>query len=186
MAAAFTTMSLNDGAGSVTSLSRWRSSTALVMSTSSESAKSGAVAFDSAIRRDTVCWRRESSCTSASPLAPLSRAGSARPFSLGAASSSASGSAFSFAGAPSPLAAASTSAFTIRPPGPLPSSWASSTPSSPAMRRATGDAFTRPAPFDWSSLAGLRGFSSAGSGSASGSSRLGLGLGSSASSSSTA
>ena len=47
------------------------------MSTSSVSAKSGAVAFDSAIRRVTVCWRRVSSCTSTSPLAPASpRAGS--------------------------------------------------------------------------------------------------------------
>ena len=42
------------------------------------------------------------------------------------------------------MAAASTSAFTIRPPGPVPWSCASSSPSSRAIRRATGDAFVRP------------------------------------------
>ena len=46
--------------------------------------------------------------------------------------------------APSPLAAASTSALTIRPPGPVPWSWPSSSPSSRAIRRATGDALARP------------------------------------------
>ena len=46
--------------------------------------------------------------------------------------------------APSPLAAASTSALTIRPPGPVPWSCPSSSPSSRAIRRATGDALARP------------------------------------------
>ena len=48
--------------------------------------------------------------------------------------------------APLPPAAASTSAFTIRPPGPVPSRRAISTPRSRATRRATGDAFTRSPP----------------------------------------
>ena len=66
-------------------------------------------------------------------------------FSFGGAGFSAfSSSSFSL-GAPSP-AAASTSAFTIRPPGPEPSSAPSSTPSSRAIRRATGEALTRPLP----------------------------------------
>ena len=154
MAAAFTTMSLNDGAGSATSLSRLRSSTAWVMSTVSEIEKSGAVAFDSAMRRATVCWRRVSSWTSASPLAPASlRCGSGARSSAAAGAFSSSRAGASTAAAPSPApspsAAAWTSALTIRPPGPLPSSRASSTPSSRAMRRATGEALTRspsPAP----------------------------------------
>ena len=101
------------------------------MSTSSVSAKSGAVALDSAIRRVTVCCRRVSSCTSTSPLAPASPRvalglACARA-SLGCVLGSSAGSAL----APPSSAAASTSAFTIRPPGPEPSSRASSTPSSP-------------------------------------------------------
>ncbi len=60
-----------------------------------------------------------------------------------------------------PPAAASTSAFTIRPPGPVPSSRAISTPRSRATRRATGEAFTR-SPADSRSPAGAR----AGSGAA--------------------
>ena len=115
------------------------------MSTVSAIEKSGAVAFDSAIRRLTVCCRRVSSWISASPFG----AGLAA-LRLGARSSA---GAWRLRGLPrrrrrraaSPLsAAACTSAFTIRPPGPEPSSRASSTPSSRAMRRATGDAFTRP------------------------------------------
>ena len=108
------------------------------MSTVRAIEKSGAVAFDSAIRRLTVCCSLVSSCTSAWPLAPASpRCGS------GARCSGCSAGAAT--GAASPLsAAACTSAFTIRPPGPEPSSRASSTPSSRAMRRATGEAFTRP------------------------------------------
>ena len=65
VAAAFTTMSLKDGAGSATSLSRLRSSTACVMSTVRLIAKSGAVALDSAMRRETVCCSRVSSWISA-------------------------------------------------------------------------------------------------------------------------
>ena len=44
------------------------------------------------------------------------------------------------------MAAAWTSDFTIRPPGPEPVSPDSSTPSSAAIRRAIGDALTRPLP----------------------------------------
>ena len=65
-------MSLKEGTGSEICLRRSRSSTAAVMSTVSEIEKSGAVAFDSAMRRDTVCWSRVSSWISASPLAPAS------------------------------------------------------------------------------------------------------------------
>ena len=149
-------MSLNDGAGSATSFRRLRSSTALVMSTVREIEKSGAVAFDSAIRRLTVCCRRVSSWISASPfgaglaalglgpLLGLARLGRLLCGRVGL------GAVAVALGLCAPLsAAACTSAFTIRPPGPEPSSWASSTPSSRAMRRATGDAFTRspsPAP----------------------------------------
>ena len=46
------------------------------------------------------------------------------------------------AGAP-PLGADSTSARTMRPPGPVPSRWLKSTPSSSATLRASGEAFTR-------------------------------------------
>ena len=49
-------------------------------------------------------------------------------------------------GSPSPDAAFSTSALTIRPPGPLPSIEARSTPCSLASRRATGEALTRSPP----------------------------------------
>ena len=45
-----------------------------------------------------------------------------------------------------PCAAASTSALTIRPPGPEPLSWPSSTPISRAIRFATGEALTRSPP----------------------------------------
>ncbi len=128
-------MSLKEGTGSEICLRRSRSSTAAVMSTVSEIEKSGAVAFDSAMRRDTVCWSRVSSWISASPLAPASPrlaslAGSFF-FSLcflglsffgffsAAPSASSAGSAL----APPPFsAAACTSALTIRPPGPVPSS----------------------------------------------------------------
>ena len=117
------------------------------MSTSSAIEKSGAVAFDSAMRRLTVCWRRVSSWTSASPLAPASpRCGSRASARCGASCGRTVALLGAVGPAPGPplSAAACTSAFTIRPPGPEPSSRASSTPSSRAMRRATGDAFTRP------------------------------------------
>ena len=110
-------MSLYDGAGSVCCFSRSRSSMHSVMSTSSSSAKSGAVALDSAIRRETVRWSRVSSTTSGCPLGPAARRlGSRRPAPVRRA-----GSASALRrGAPS--AAASTSDLTIRPPGPVPSS----------------------------------------------------------------
>ena len=117
------------------------------MSTSSASEKSGAVAFDSAMRRVTVCCRRVSSWISDLALgAGLAAGGLGALRASGSRSSSALGRA---APAPPLSAAACTSAFTIRPPGPEPSSRASSTPSSRAIRRATGEAFTRspsPAP----------------------------------------
>src|SRR5215213_2736736 len=43
-----------------------------------------------------------------------------------------------------PLAAASTSSFTIRPPGPLPATASSATPWAAAARRATGEALASP------------------------------------------
>src|SRR3954447_23730365 len=76
LAHAFTTMSLNDGGFSSTCLSRSRSSTQSVMSSSTSSAKSGAVAFDSAMRRETVRCSRVSSWTCSSPRFPASPAGS--------------------------------------------------------------------------------------------------------------
>ena len=161
-AAALTTKSLNDGTGwpsAAAALSRLRRSTASSMSTSMLSTKSGAVAFDSAIRRATVCCRRVRSCVVVSPLpvwaspdttgggAFFSSSGSAS----GAAGSASAGASTAPAFAPSPpfaaplsFAAASTSAFTIRPPGPVPWSCASSSPSSRAIRRATGEALVRP------------------------------------------
>ena len=91
------------------------------MSTVSEIEKSGAVAFDSAMRRETVCWSRVSSWISASPLAPASPrfasfAGSffssfALPFFglsffLGLSSAAPSGSSAVSAFAPPPFSAA--------------------------------------------------------------------------------
>src|SRR3954470_19811718 len=140
------------------------------MSTSIESVKCGMVAFDSAIRRAMICWIREGSSTVTSPL-PFSPAGAFSGSRSGASSrssaaSSASGSCASRASgasasasaatvsalpasgssAPSPPleAAASTSALTMRPPGPVPSSVERSIPCSRAIRRATGEAFGRP------------------------------------------
>ena len=87
---ALTTMSLNDGAGVWTSFSRARSATASVMSTFSEIAKSGAVAFDSAIRRETTCCSCVSSWISTRPLAPTAspRCGSGAAAGRPAASAS--------------------------------------------------------------------------------------------------
>ena len=122
------------------------------MSTSSVSTNSGAVALDSAIRRAIVCCSRVSSSIVVSPR-PVPRSpettGAGTSFFFSAGFSSALPS--SFAGASSALpppfcAAASTSDFTIRPPGPVPFSEPRSTPSSCAIRRATGEAFTRPLP----------------------------------------
>ena len=151
-------MSLNEGTGSEISFRRVRSSTAAVMSTLRAIEKSGAVAFDSAMRRETVCWSRVSSSTWTSPLGPtpaasgsffagsprsasffsaflsfflpflsfLAASGSATSASpFAGASSAASASPFagaSLVAAPPFSAAAWTSAFTIRPPGPVPSS----------------------------------------------------------------
>ena len=79
-----------------------------------------------------------------------------------------------------PPAAASTSALTIRPPGPVPSSASSSSPISRAIRRATGLARMRP----FSAAAPRprpapprRGCSGSGSGSGSASSEAGSGCG---------
>ena len=121
------------------------------MSTSSVRTNSGAVALDSAIRRAIVCWSRVSSSIVVSPrpvvaspdLAAGFAASASGAGSVGRASSCSAGA--SSAGAPF-FAAAWTSDFTIRPPGPVPVSPDSSTPSSAAIRRAIGDAFTRPLP----------------------------------------
>ena len=124
------------------------------MSTSMDSVKCGIVALDSAIRRAMSCWMREGSCVVTSPLAVPVSAGapalgasasaSAGALRLGGASGSAVPACACGWAAP-PDAAASTSALTIRPPGPVPSSAERSMPCSRAMRRATGDAFGSPA-----------------------------------------
>src|SRR3954468_21493776 len=130
------------------------------MSTSIDSVKCGIVAFDSAMRRAMICWIREGSSTVTSPL-PVSPAGAlsaSGAFSSAAGCSAPSGpagsasrafgsspSAPSFSAfAPAPDAAASTSALTIRPPGPVPSIFERSMSCSRAMRRATGAPFARP------------------------------------------
>ena len=143
------------------------------MSTSERSVNSGTVAFDSAIRRAMTCWMRVSSTSVMSPLAvPVSvgwRRGSvgdgASVPGSGAESAGAWGRARALAsgaarlcggGAAAPpgrasatfavpaFAASSTSAFTTRPPGPVPSTACRSMPCSRAMRRASGEALTRP------------------------------------------
>jgi hypothetical protein len=122
------------------------------MSTSSVSTNSGAVALDSAMRRAIVCWSRVSSsivvCPRPVPASPeTTGAGTSRFFFSAGCSSAFSSLAGAASLALSPFcAAASTSDLTIRPPGPVPLSEPRSTPSSCAMRRATGEAFTRPLP----------------------------------------
>src|SRR4051794_10027596 len=132
------------------------------MSTSVAMVNSGTVALDSAIRRAMTCWVRVSSWTLTSPLAvPVSAtlaagaagtaaggacgsaAGGAWGGAAGAACSAAACAGAAACGAP-PEAAASTSAFTIRPPGPVPCSAERSMPCSRAIRRATGEALARP------------------------------------------
>ena len=121
------------------------------MSISACSVNSGTVALASAIRRAMTCWVRLSSCTRTSPLTLVRSAAPGDGAATGGAGSAAgvgsaaggAGSAGAAAGATSGAAAASTSALTIRPPGPVPVIAAMSTPRSRAMRRATGDAFTR-------------------------------------------
>ena len=156
-------MSLKDGTAPLTvsaaALSCLRSSTAPSMSTSVAIVNSGTVALDSAIRRAMTCWVRVSSWTLTSPFAvPVSAmlagagggtaaAGAAWGSAAGAAGAAGAASAGAACGAAAcgaPDAAASTSAFTIRPPGPVPCSAERSMPCSRAMRRATGDAFARP------------------------------------------
>ena len=136
------TKSLNDGAGAspATTLSCARSSTASSMSTSSVITKSGAVALDSAIRRATVRCRRVSSWCSTSPRPPcvgrralLRRLLGGPPLRCSAGSLLAAG-------------AASTSDFTIRPPGPVPSIVGEVDARSSAIRRAIGEALTRSSP----------------------------------------
>ena len=122
-----TTKSLNEGGGlsPAAALSCLRNSTASPMSTSSVRTNSGAVALDSAIRRAIVCWSRVSSSIVVSPLPVVASPDLAAGFaasasgagSVGRASSCSAGA--SSAGAPF-LAAAWTSDFTIRPPGPEP------------------------------------------------------------------
>ena len=167
---ALTTKSLNDGTGwpsAAAALSRLRRSTASSMSTSMLRTNSGAVAFDSAIRRATVCCRRERSCVVVSPLpvcaSPDTTAGGGAARSSRSGSGAAGASAGAAAWGAPPFDAASTSALTIRPPGPVPWSWPSSSPSSRAIRRATGDAFTRPFSPSLGSGASSEGASSAGS-----------------------
>ncbi len=77
------------------------------------------VALDSAMRWAICTWVRVSCWTVTSPLLPAGRAAGAGEAEL-------------------------TSALTIRPPGPDPDSCERSMPASRAIRRASGEAFTRP------------------------------------------
>ena len=125
------------------------------MSTSVAIVNSGTVALDSAIRRAMTCWVRVSSWTvdvalGGAGLGDARRRGAGRrrgrrgrPAARGRRRLGARARPAAGAGAV-PDAAASTSAFTIRPPGPLPCRPERSMPCSRAMRRATGDAFARP------------------------------------------
>ena len=138
------------------------------MSTSICSEKSGIVAFDSAIRRAIVACVRLSSTTVVSPFAVATPSSTAawpvaaspvlagavgcRPSGaagavgagVGAAVAVAVGRASSVADAgPDAVAAPSTSAFTMRPPGPEPDSVWRSTPRSSASLRASGEALIR-------------------------------------------
>ena len=135
-ALALMTKSLNEGAGwsPAAALSCLRSATASSMSTSTVRTKSGAVAFDSAIRRATVFCSRVRSCSVVSPrpacLSPEMTGAGTSCFGASSCSAAGAGASSSFGGASCcggasasavaapPLAAASTSAFTIRPPGP--------------------------------------------------------------------
>ena len=132
------------------------------MSTSICSVKSGIVALDSAIRRAIVCCVRDSSTVVVSPFAVVTpsirqRRGQARcrrggridggratngerGTGVGRPSVPGAASASNVAAAP-----ASTSAFTIRPPGPLPVRARRSMPLSRAIRLASGEALTRSA-----------------------------------------
>ena len=113
-----------------------RSATASSMSTSTLSTNSGAVALDSAIRRATVCCRRVSSWVSDSPrpvcASPLLAGVGDRRLRLRGrllrGLGRGRGRRGGRLGSPGVPAAASTSALTIRPPGPVPSTSASSTP----------------------------------------------------------
>ena len=126
------------------------------MSTSICSEKSGIVAFDSAIRRAIVAWVRVSSTTVVSPLAvatPSSTAawppGSPAPPRVTGAGrrpgAAVAGPRSRVGRAGAALPAASTSAFTIRPPGPEPASVCRSMPLSRASLRASGEALILPA-----------------------------------------
>ena len=130
-ALAFTTMSLYVGASAwPMRFSSVRSATHASMSTSACSAKSGIVAFDSAIRRAIVCCVRVSSTVVVSPLAVVTsgrRCGGWAPPAEEAG----------------PASAPTTSALTILPLGPLPVSVLKSMSFSRAIRRATGDALRR-------------------------------------------
>ena len=138
---------------------RARAATARDMSISAESWKCGAVAFDSAIRRATVCW---SFVSSSWVTAPLAVSGRSRAPAVGAAGVAAGAATWAAAGAGLAAIARSTSALTMRPPGPEPESAARSSPFSLAIRRASGEAFTRPSPLG----AGWAGASAAGASTA--------------------
>ena len=163
-----TTMSLYVGVGCASPagpacasvFSSARSSTQRSMSTSALSAKSGIVALDSAILRAIVCCVRDSSTVVVSPFARATAsrlaawlagawlAGACPPVPCATAAAPMPPAP---APAPAPAAAPrapapSTSAFTMRPPGPLPASVLRSMPPSRAILRASGEAFTRSSP----------------------------------------
>ena len=144
MATAFTIRSLTLGpspsaAASTSWRRRARSSTA---STSRCSANCGASVVDAVMRCATVRWRRVSGTRS--PGAAAGAGGGARGAGASRAGAGGAAGAAALTDDASPRAAASTSARTIRPSGPVPRTVAMSTPSSPARRRARGEAFVRP------------------------------------------
>ena len=126
-AAALMIMSLSDAfapCAASSSLILTRACSARVMSTSTVRKKWGTGPSDSVRRRATVLRICDSG-----------RSSNSTSGADGTATGGAAAAAF---------AAASMSLFITRPPGPDPCTAAMSRPRSPASRRATGDAFTRP------------------------------------------
>ena len=115
------------------------------MSISAESWKCGAVAFDSAIRRATVCWSFVRSWWVTAPLAVSGRSRAPGWARRGRPAAPPARPEPPPARGPAAIAR-STSALTIRPPGPEPESAARSSPFSLAIRRARGEALTLPSP----------------------------------------
>ncbi len=96
------------------------------------------------MRCATVRWRRVSGTRSPGAAAGAGAGAGARGAGASRAGAGGAAGAAALTDDASPRAAASTSARTIRPSGPVPRTVAMSTPSSPARRRARGEAFVRP------------------------------------------